>query len=106
MSDKAISLIEQVEEQIQTVYDPEFPLIDIWTMWLIYEITPDEENDVVDILMTYTTPACPSWDLMQEMMINAIQDRWPHRWVNIDITFEPMRTIDMMKDEDLKRMFE
>gem|GEM_PF-6314070 len=32
MSDKAISLIEQVEEQIQTVYDPEFPLIDIWTM--------------------------------------------------------------------------
>jgi metal-sulfur cluster biosynthetic enzyme len=105
MTDKKV-LIQEIEEQIQTVYDPDFPLIDIWTMGLIYDIKPDMQNDGVDITMTYTTPACPSGETMKEMMINAIQERFPDFMVNIDVTFEPMRTIDMIKDEDLKRMFE
>jgi metal-sulfur cluster biosynthetic enzyme len=51
---------EIVEQQIQTVFDPEFPLIDIWTMGLIYDVQANEETQQVDITMTYTTPACPS----------------------------------------------
>jgi hypothetical protein len=43
---------------------------------------------------------------MQEMMITAIHDVYPEAMINIELTFEPMRTIEMMKDEDLKRMFE
>ena len=56
--------------------------------------------------MTYTTPACPSGELMQEIMINAIHEKFPDWGINIDVTFDPMRSIQMMKDEDLKRMFE
>lgn len=97
---------EIVEQQIQTVFDPEFPLIDIWTMGLIYDVQANEETQQVDITMTYTTPACPSWEEMQEMMITAIHDVYPEAMINIELTFEPMRTIEMMKDEDLKRMFE
>jgi metal-sulfur cluster biosynthetic enzyme len=97
---------EEVEEQIQTVFDPEFPLIDIRTMGLIYNVEADEETQQVSITMTYTTPACPSGDLMQEMMETAIHDVYPDAMVLIEVVFDPMRTIDMMKDEDLKRMFE
>ncbi len=97
---------EIIEEQIQTVFDPEFPLIDIRTMGLIYDVKANEETQQVDITMTYTTPACPSWDQMQEMMHTAIYDKYPEALINIEVVFEPMRTIDMMKDEDLKRMFE
>jgi len=99
-------IITNIEEQIKTVYDPDFPLIDIRTMWLIYDIKADRDNHIIDIHMTYTTPACPSGELMQEIMINAIHEKFPDWGINIDVTFDPMRSIQMMKDEDLKRMFE
>lgn len=43
---------------IKTVYDPEIP-VDIYELGLIYDITADAERRV-KILMTLTSPACPS----------------------------------------------
>jgi len=100
------SVIKQVEECIQTVFDPDFPLIDIWTMGLIYDITYNKKSNELLIVMTYTTPACPSGEIMQEMMRNAILDKFPAMLITIELTFDPMRTIAMIKDEDLQRMFE
>jgi metal-sulfur cluster biosynthetic enzyme len=62
-----------IELQLQQVYDPEFPLIDIWTLGLIYHIAVDEEQEIITITMTYTTPACPDGELMQQMIINQLQ---------------------------------
>jgi len=56
--------------------------------------------------MTFTTPACPMAEMIQEMIRNVILEIVPDFSVNIEVTFEPMRTLDMIKDEDLKRMFE
>jgi metal-sulfur cluster biosynthetic enzyme len=46
-------------DQIQTVYDPEFALVDVYTLGLIYSIVVDYDEQEVYIVMTYTTPACP-----------------------------------------------
>ena len=46
-------------QQLETVYDPEFPLIDIFTLGLIYSIVVDEDEQSIEIILTYTTPACP-----------------------------------------------
>lgn len=100
------TIITQVEECIQTVFDPDFPLIDIWTMGLIYDIRYIKRSNQLSITMTYTTPACPSGEIMQDMMRNAILEKFPAMLINIDLTFDPMRTIQMIKDEDLQRMFE
>ncbi|MEI7477493.1 MAG: hypothetical protein WCJ81_03035 [bacterium] len=40
------------------------------------------------------------------MMRNAIAERFPTYTTTIDLVREPTRTYHMMKDDDLKRMFE
>ena len=91
---------------MKTVYDPEFPIVDIFTLGLIYDIVLDEPGKKVSILMTFTTPSCPMADQLQEMVKNAVNEIVPDWLVELKITFEPMWTLDMIKDPDLKRMFE
>lgn len=103
MTDKAD--VQIIEEQIQTVFDPEFPIVDIRTLGLIYGIAIDDEEQTITITMTYTTPACPDGELIQQMTIQAINQRFPMHQVIISLTFDPMRKLDMIKDPDLLRMF-
>ena len=100
------SLVTQIENKLKTVYDPEFPMVDIFTLGLIYKVEADEKKKKVQILMTFTTPACPMAEMIQELITNAILEVVPGFKIDIEITFEPMRTYNMIKDEDLKRMFE
>jgi len=95
-----------VESALKTVYDPEFPIVDIFTLWLIYDINIQDKEKKIEILMTFTTPNCPMADLLQELIKNAINDKCKWYTTEISITFDPMRSMDMIKDPDLKRMFE
>ena len=95
-----------IEEKLKTVYDPEFPLIDLFTMGLIYDIDIHEKEKSCIITMTFTTPACPMADMIMEMVKNASLEVIPEREVEIVVSFEPMWTPKMIKDEDLQRMFE
>ncbi len=97
---------ETIITQLQWVYDPEFPLIDIWTMGLIYEITIDEDENSIHVLMTLTSPSCPAGDIIEQMIRNAIISVYPEYMLEIEITFDPAWNYEMMKDDDLKRMFE
>ena len=97
--------LQSIIDKLMTVYDPEFPLIDIYTMWLIYQIHVDVSSHTISILMTLTSPACPAADIIQEMIVNVMLELNPLYNTQIEITFEPMRTIQMIKDEDLQRMF-
>jgi metal-sulfur cluster biosynthetic enzyme len=51
--------INTIIEQLKTVFDPEFPMIDLYTLGLFYDIQIDEDKDIIRLLMTYTTPSCP-----------------------------------------------
>lgn len=95
-----------LQAQLETVYDPEFPVIDIWTLWLIYDITINQDDNLIHILMTFTTPACPMWDMIEMMTKNAILEVYPDREVHLELTFDPLRAPSMIRDEDLQRMFE
>lgn len=95
-----------IEEKLKTVYDPEFPMIDMYTLWLIYKVDVDEAKKIVHILMTFTTPFCPMADMIKEMIQNAILEVVPKFTVEITVTFEPPRNQKMIKDTDLQRMFE
>lgn len=100
------NLQHSVEEKLKTVYDPEFPMVDIYTLWLIYSVDIDDEKKEIHILMSFTTPACPMADTIQEMIKNALMEIAPEYSLNLEITFDPMRSPSMIRDEDLKRMFE
>jgi metal-sulfur cluster biosynthetic enzyme len=97
---------ENIEEKLKTVYDPEFPLVDLFTMGLIYDIAIDEEKKGCIVTMTFTTPACPMTDMLMEMVKNAVLEAVPEWDVEIVVSFEPMRSPKMIKDSDLQRMFE
>jgi len=97
---------ELIIEQLKTVFDPEFPVVDIYTLGLIYDVTVDELASYAKILMTFTTPSCPLAEAIQEMIRNAVLEAVPGFDVEIEVTFDPMWSIDNVKDSDLKRMFE
>lgn len=48
---------EQVIDVLKTVYDPEIP-VNVYDLGLVYDI--DVEESEVNIVMTLTSPSCPS----------------------------------------------
>jgi metal-sulfur cluster biosynthetic enzyme len=98
-------LEEKIIAKLKTVYDPEFPLVDMYTLGLIYDVKLIEENKVCDVTMTFTTPTCPMADMIMELVKNAVLNAIPEREVNIIVSFDPMWSPDMIKDPDLQKMF-
>jgi metal-sulfur cluster biosynthetic enzyme len=101
-----VDMFIAIQAQLETVYDPEFPVIDIWTLGLIYDITINEDENLIIILMTFTTPQCPMGDMIKMMTKNVIQEVYPDREVELSITFDPLWNPTMIRDQDLQRMFE
>lgn len=95
--------LNKIIECLKTVYDPEFPMVDLYTLGLIYDVKLVWET--VNILMTYTTIACPLWDMLQQLVKNSITDKFPTYEVNIEITFDPMWSPNMIKDKDIQKLF-
>jgi metal-sulfur cluster biosynthetic enzyme len=73
---------------------------------LIYNIDVDEDKKKINLLITFTTPMCPMAETLKEMIINGIAEVLPDYEVILEVTFEPLWTIEKIKDPDLKRMFE
>ena len=95
-----------VIDALKTVYDPEFPMVDLYTLGLIYDVKINEENKIINLLMTYTTPSCPMGDMLQQLCKNAINEVLPEYGIDIEITFDPMRKTSFIKDEDLQKLFQ
>lgn len=91
------ALKDNVIEVIKTVYDPEIP-VNIWELGLIYDVNISNEGKA-HILMTLTAPACPAAEMLPEeikektMGIEGISE------AEIEITFEPPWTKEMMSEE-------
>jgi len=94
---------ENIIDILKTVYDPEVPILDIWNMGLVYDVKVDWNK--VDLLITFTSPACPMWDMIVEMIKNSIQEKYPESVVEVETTFEPNWSPEMIKDEEIREMF-
>ena len=94
---------ENIIDILKTVYDPEIPILDIYNMGLVYDVCV--KNDKVNIIMTLTNPACPMADMILEMVKNTIIKKSPNAEINIDLVFDPSWTPDLIKDDDIRKMF-
>ena len=95
---------EDIIDILKTVYDPEIPILDIYNMWLIYDIIIDDK--FIKIIMTLTSPACPMADMIIEMVKNAITGKYSEvEEVEIEVSFDPPWEPKMIKDKDIKEMF-
>ncbi|SIT30127.1 FeS assembly SUF system protein [Filimonas lacunae] len=92
-----VTLRDQIEDTLRTVYDPEIP-VNIMELGLVYKIDI-KDNNAVQITMTLTAPACPvAGDIVLEVetkvkAVEGVSD------VHVHITFDPQWTREMMSEE-------
>lgn len=89
-------LKEKVVQAIKLVYDPEIP-IDVYELGLIYEITIYPVNNVY-VLMTLTSPNCPSAEFIPTEIKDKIQQIQGINNVELELTFDPPYGQDMMSE--------
>ncbi|MBT32932.1 MAG: SUF system Fe-S cluster assembly protein [Thalassobius sp.] len=94
MTDKELK--EKVVNAVKTVYDPEIP-VDIYELGLIYEISVFPVNNVY-VLMTLTSPACPSAEEIPGEVETRIKNIDGVNEVTVELTFDPPYTQDMMSE--------
>jgi len=85
-----------VIQTLKTCYDPEIP-VDIYELGLIYRIDIDEDG-VVEIDMTLTSPACPVAGSLPLEVERKIRDLPCVKDVIVNVVWEPMWNKDMMSD--------
>lgn len=89
-------LREKVLEAIKKVYDPEIP-VDVYELGLIYEINVFPVNNVY-VLMTLTSPACPSAEQIPDEIKSNIETIEGVGKVDVEVTFDPPYETDMMSE--------
>jgi len=92
----ADDLRDKVVKAIKSVYDPEIP-VDVYELGLIYEVNIYPINNVY-VLMTLTSPSCPSAEVIPgeiELAIKAIEGI---NDVKVEVTFDPPYSQDMMSE--------
>ena len=89
-------LKEKVVQAIKTVYDPEIP-VDVYELGLIYEIKIFPVNNVY-VLMTLTSPSCPSAESIPVDIEKAIREIEGVAEVSVELTFDPPYSQDMMSE--------
>ena len=82
---------------LKTIYDPEIP-VDIFELGLIYDVMVSENNDV-KILMTLTSPNCPVAETLPVEIEEKVKTLEEVNNAEVEITFDPMWTQDMMSEE-------
>ncbi len=87
----------KIVEMIKTIFDPEIP-VDVYELGLIYDVFVNEDKDV-KILMTLTTPNCPVAETLPVEVEEKVKSLDEVRNAEVEITFDPPWTQDMMSEE-------
>ncbi len=91
------ALEPQVIEAIRTVYDPEIP-VSVFDLGLIYDIQIDDDG-VVRIVMTLTTPSCPVAEEIPKWIEQAIMTVDGVTRVDIELVWDPFWKSEYMTEE-------
>ncbi len=97
MEQSEAELTAKVIDAIKRVYDPEIP-VDVYELGLIYDVKIFPINNVY-VLMTLTSPSCPSAESIPVEMENEIRSIEGVNDVSIELTFDPPYSTEMMSEE-------
>ena len=93
-----LNLAAAIQEQLETVYDPELKPANIIDLGLVYEIITKEDG-VAKIVMTLTAPGCPvAGELMNEVQEKVAKIPGVKEAL-VELTFDPPWTKDMISEE-------
>lgn len=92
-----ITMRDQVEEALRTVYDPEIP-VNIYDLGLVYKIEIGDDGKVL-VIMTLTAPGCPVAGSIMEEVNQKVSAIPGVTFADVRLTFDPPWTKDMMSEE-------
>ena len=95
--DEMARMGEEIIAALKTVYDPEIPA-DLYELGLIYKIAIDDDR-VVSIEMTLTSPNCPSAAELPGQITNAVKGVSGVHDAKVAIVWEPTWDPSRMSDE-------
>ena len=90
-------LTDEIVVALKTVYDPEIPA-DLYELGLIYKVDIDDDR-MVTIDMTLTTPKCPSAAELPGQVENAVAGVSGVRKSKVKIVWDPPWDTSRMSDE-------
>ena len=96
-SEEMTRLTDEIVTALKTVYDPEIPA-DIYELGLIYKVDVDDDR-MVHIDMTLTTPNCPSAAELPAQVENAVAGVPGVREAKVNIVWDPPWDPSRMSDE-------
>ena len=97
LPDEDEELRKRIIGTLREIYDPEIP-VNIYDLNLIYAIAIDEQR-VVDIQMTLTTPGCPVAETFPGLVESRVRDVDGVNDARVALVWDPPWTPDMLGDE-------
>ena len=95
--DEMARLTDGIVGALKTVYDPEIPA-DIYELGLVYKVDIDDDR-MVNIEMTLTSPNCPSAEQLPQQIENAVAGVPGVREAKVNIVWDPPWDPSRMSDE-------
>jgi metal-sulfur cluster biosynthetic enzyme len=89
--------VEQVRDALKEVYDPEIP-VNVVDLGLIYEMDINDSNEVF-VKMTLTAPGCGMGPYIAQQAEWAVAEIEGVEDVNVELTFDPPWTPDMLTED-------
>jgi FeS assembly SUF system protein len=96
-ADEMVRLTDEIVAALKTVYDPEIPA-DLYELGLIYKVEIDDDR-MVTIDMTLTSPNCPSAAELPGEVENAVAGVSGVRKAKVKIVWDPPWDTSRMSDE-------
>lgn len=90
-------LTDEIVTALKTVFDPEIPA-DIYELGLIYKVDVDDDR-LVHIDMTLTTPNCPSAAELPAQVEDAVSSVSGVREAKVNVVWDPPWDPSRMSDE-------
>jgi metal-sulfur cluster biosynthetic enzyme len=98
LDDNGLPTEEAVRTALKAVLDPEIG-ISIVDLGLVYDVIKEPEDGKVTVLMTLTSMGCPLTELLHQQ-VSMVLARLPGvTETDVEFTFTPPWTTDMMSDE-------
>jgi len=96
-ADERARLTDEIVAALKTVYDPEIPA-DLYELGLIYKASIDDDR-MVTIEMTLTSPNCPSAAELPGQVENAVASVSGVHKAKVNIVWDPPWDPSRMSDE-------
>jgi metal-sulfur cluster biosynthetic enzyme len=86
---------DDIINEIKKIFDPEIP-VNIWDLGLIYDISINKDNIVIE--MTFTSPTCPMMEDILNQVKTNVETVTKGKPVEVKLVWEPAWDVSRMSD--------